>query len=210
MSRGSNDELSYLSFKLALKMPKWGKGGGVDLKKWRATRSFNLCVGKGKILGCEMRGFQNVHGGLGGLGLFHFLPKSQLAAGGVDVVTFLASDCGSHSSFEKSAAEEVDGIFGRSLVGKAFDLVVGDEVHFCEKTAGVLGEEGGLLWRIVDSCEENVFKENLFLFGTDKNVTGFEESVEGITFVDGHDLIADGVAGGVKGKREAKLEWVIS
>jgi len=191
-------------------MPKWGKGGGVDLKKWGATRSFNLCVGKGKILGCEMRGFQNVHGRLGGLGLFHFLPKSQLAAGGVDVVTFLASDCGSHSSFEKSAAEEVDGIFGRSLVGKAFDLVVGDEVNFCEKTAGVLGEKGGLLRRIVDSCEENVFKENLFLFGTDKNVTGLEESVEGITFVDGHDLIADGVAGGVKGEREAKLEWVIS
>ena len=73
------------------------------------------------------------------MGLFHFLPKSQLAAGGIDVVTFLASDCGSHSSFEKCAAEEVDGIFGRSLVGKAFDLVVGDEVHFCEKTAGVLG-----------------------------------------------------------------------
>ena len=60
MSRGSNDELSYPSFTLALKMPKWGKGGGVDLKNWSATRSFNLCVGKGKILGCEMRGFQNV------------------------------------------------------------------------------------------------------------------------------------------------------
>ncbi len=73
------------------------------------------------------------------MGLFHFLPKSQLPAGGIDVVTFLASDCGSHSSFEKCAAEEVDRIFGRSLVGKAFDLVVGDEVHFCEKTAGVLG-----------------------------------------------------------------------
>jgi hypothetical protein len=206
----SDNELSYFTFELALEMPERGKGRRVNLKERRTTRSFNLCMGKGKILGCEMRGFQNVHGRLGGLGLFHFLPKAQLAAGGVDVVTFLATDCGSHSSFKKSAAEEVDGVLGGSLVGKAFDFVVGDEVHFCEKTTGVLGEEGGLLQRIVDSCEENVFKENLFLFGTDKNVTGFEESVEGETFIDGHNFIADGVAGGVKGEREAKLEWVIS
>ncbi len=60
-----------------------------------------------------------------------------------------------------------------------------------------------MLWGVVDSGEKNVFKENLFLFGTDKNVTGLEESVEGITFVDGHDLIADGVASGMKGEREA-------
>ena len=66
-----------------------------------------------------------------------------------------------------------------------------------------------MLWGVVDSGEKNVFKENLFLFGADKNVTGFEESVEGETFIDGHDLIADGVAGGVKREREAKLERMV-
>jgi hypothetical protein len=35
-------------------MTKWGKGGGVDLKKWRASRSFDLGVGKSEILGCKM------------------------------------------------------------------------------------------------------------------------------------------------------------
>ena len=66
-----------------------------------------------------------------------------------------------------------------------------------------------MLWGVVDSGEKNVFKENLFFFGADKNVTGFEESVEGETFIDRHNLIADGVAGGVKGECEAKLEWMI-
>ena len=125
-------------------------------------------------------------------------------------MAFFAANGRADPCFEEGATKEVDGFLRRAFVGKAFDFVVGDEVYFGEKTAGVLGEEGGLFWRVVDSCEENVFKENLFLFGTDKNVTGLEEAVEGITFVDGHDLIADGVAGGVKGEREANLKWVIS
>jgi hypothetical protein len=35
-------------------MTKWRKGGGVDLKKWRASRSFDFSVGKSEILGCKM------------------------------------------------------------------------------------------------------------------------------------------------------------
>ena len=72
-----------------------------------------------------------------------------------------------------------------------------------------MGKEGGLFRRIVDSCQENIFKEDLFLFGTDKNVTGFEESVEGVPFVNRHNLIADSVAGGMKGEGETKLEGVV-
>ena len=99
--------------------------------------------------------------------------------------------------------------FGRAFVGQAFDFVVGDQVDLCEKTAGVLSKEGGLFRGIVDSGQKNVFKEDLFLFGADKNVTGFEESVEGESFVDRHNLVPDGVAGGVKRECEAKLERMV-
>ena len=66
-----------------------------------------------------------------------------------------------------------------------------------------------MLWGVVDSSEKNVFKENLFLFGADKNVTGFEESVEGVTFVNRHNLVADSVAGGMEREGEAKLERMV-
>jgi hypothetical protein len=132
-----------------------------------------------------------------------------LAAGGIDVVALFAPNRGTDSSFKKSATEEVDCFFGRTFVGEAFDFVVGDQVHLCEKTTGVLGEEGGLFRGIVDSSEKNIFEEDLFLFGSDKDVTGFEKSIEGKSFIDRHDLVADGIARSVKGECEAELEWVI-
>jgi hypothetical protein len=115
-------------------------------------------------------------------------------------VSLFATDRGTDTGFKKGATKEVDRFFGGALVGKAFDFVVGNEVHLGKKAAGVLGKEGGLFRRIVDSCQEDIFEEDLFLFGTDKNVTGFEEPVEGITFVNRHNFIPDGVAGCVKGE----------
>jgi len=73
----------------------------------------------------------------------------------------------------------------------------------------VLGEEIGLFRRIVDSCQEDIFEEDLFLFGTDKNVAGFEESVEWVTFVNRHNLVADSIAGGMEREGETKLERVV-
>jgi hypothetical protein len=141
--------------------------------------------------------------------MIHFLTESQLAAGGIDVVAFFAPDRGTDSGFKKSATEEVDCFFGRALVGQAFDFVVGDQVDLREKTAGVLSKEGGLFRGIVDSGEENIFEEDLFLFGANKDVTGLEESIERESFVDRHNLVPDGVAGGVKGESEAKLERMV-
>ena len=199
MSRGSNDELSYPSFTSALKMPKWGKGGGVDLKKWRATRSFNLCVGKGKILGCEMRGFQNVHGGLGGLGLFHFLPKSQLAAGGIDIVTFFAADGSPNACGEERPAEKMNCLFRGTFVGETLDFVVGNQIHFGVKTTGMLGEQASLFRTVVDSRKKDVFEKDLFFPRFDKCVACREEAVEGVAFIDRHDFIPDLIAGSVEG-----------
>lgn len=132
-----------------------------------------------------------------------------MAAGSIDIMTFFAANGRADPGFEESATEKVDSLLGWTFVGKAFDFVVGDEVYFGEKAASVLGEKGGLFGGIIDSGEENIFKENLFLFGTNKDVTGLEQAVEGIAFVDGHDLIADGVTGGVERESEAELEWVI-
>lgn len=125
-------------------------------------------------------------------------------------MAFFAANGRADPCFEEGATEEVDGLLGRAFVGKTFDFVVGDEVYFGEKTAGVLGEEGGLFRGIIDSREENILKEDLFLFGTDKDVTGLEKAVEGEPFIDGHDFVSDGVAGGMKREGEAELEWVIS
>ena len=133
-----------------------------------------------------------------------------MAAGSIDIMTFFAANGRADPGFKESATEEVDSLLGWTFVGKAFDFVVGDEVYFGEKAASVLGEKSGLFGGIIDSGEENIFKENLFLFGTNKDVTGLEKAVEREPFIDGHDFVSDGVAGGMKREGEAELEWVIS
>jgi len=147
-----------------------------------------------------------------GLGFFvflHFL-QSELAASGVDIVTFFAADGCANSGGEKGSTKEVDGVFGGSFVGEAFDFVVGDEVDLGVESFGVLGEKAGLIGTIVDACEENIFKEDKFLTSSDKDVAGGEKTFHGITFIYGHDLIANFIAGGVEGESEAEGEGVVS
>ena len=139
----------------------------------------------------------------------HFL-QSELAASGVDIVTFFAADGCANSGGEKGSTEEVDGVFGGSFVGEAFDFVVGDKVDLGVESFGVLGEEASLIGTIVDAREENIFKEDKFFTGSDKNVAGGEETFHGITFIYGHDLIADFIAGGVEGEGEAEGKGVVS
>ena len=133
-----------------------------------------------------------------------------MAASGVDIVAFFAADGCTNTSGEKGPAEEVDGVFGGAFVGKSFDFVVGDEVDLGLESFGVLGKEAGLIGAIVDACEENVFEEDQFFTSSDKGIAGSEETFHGITFIDGHDLIADLIAGGVEGEGEAEGEGVVS
>ena len=133
-----------------------------------------------------------------------------MAASGVDIVAFFAADGCTNTSGEKGPAEEVDGVFGGAFVGKSFDFVVGDKVDLGLESFGVLGKEAGLIWAIVDACEENVFEEDQFFTSSDKGIAGSEETFHGITFIDGHDLIADLIAGGVEGEGEAEGEGVVS
>ena len=133
-----------------------------------------------------------------------------MAASGVDIVAFFAADGCANSGGEKGSAEEVDGVFGGSFVGEAFDFVVGDEVDLGVESFGVLGEEAGLFGAIVDACEEDVFEKDKFFTSSDKGIAGSEETFHGITFIDGHDLIADLIAGGVEGEGEAERKGVVS
>ena len=133
-----------------------------------------------------------------------------MAASGIDIVAFFAADGCANSGGEESSAEEVDGVFGGSFVGEAFNFVVGDEVDLGVESFGVLGEKAGLFGTIVDACEKNVFEEDKFFTSGDKGIAGGEEAFHGITFIDGHDLIADLIAGGVKGEGEAEGEGVVS
>jgi hypothetical protein len=146
--------------------------------------------------------------GLGFLIFFHFL-ESELAASGVDIVAFFATNSCANSGGEKGLAEKVDGVFGGSFVGKSFDFVVGDEVDLGLESFCVLGEEAGLIGTIVNACEENVFEEDKLLTRGDKGIASGEEAFHRITFIDGHDLIADLIAGGVKGKGEAEGKGVV-
>jgi len=132
-----------------------------------------------------------------------------LAASGVDIMAFFAADGCTNTSGEEGSAEKVDSVFGGSFVGKSFDFVVGDEVDLGVESFGVLGEEAGLIGTIVDTCEENVFKEDQFFTSSDKGIAGSEETFHGITFIDGHDLIADLIAGGVEGESETEGEGVV-
>jgi hypothetical protein len=139
----------------------------------------------------------------------HFL-ESELAASGVDIVAFFAADGCANSGGEESPAEEVDGVFGGSFVGESFDFVVGDKVDLGVESFGVLGEEAGLFGAIVDACEENVFEEDQFFTSSDKDIASSEEAFHGVAFIDGHDLIADLIAGGVEGEGESEGEGVVS
>lgn len=133
-----------------------------------------------------------------------------MAASGVDIVAFFAADGCANSGGEEGSAEEVDGVFGGSFVGEPFDFVVGDEVDLGLESFGVLGEEAGLIGTIVDACEENVFEEDQFFTSSDKGIAGSEEAFHGVAFIDGHDLIADLIAGGVEGEGEAERKGVVS
>lgn len=133
-----------------------------------------------------------------------------MAASGIDIVAFFAADGCANSGGEESPAEEVDGVFGGSFVRESFDFVVGDKVDLGVESFGVLGEEAGLFGAIVDACEEDVFEEDQFFTSSDKDIASSEETFHGITFIYGHDLIADLIAGGVKGEGEAEGEGVVS
>lgn len=123
-------------------------------------------------------------------------------------MSLFAADRGTDTGFKKGTTEKVDRFFGGTFVGKAFDFVVGNEVHLCEKTAGVLGKEGGLFRRIVDSCQENIFEEDLFLLARTKTSQA-SRSRSRVPFINRHNFVADSVAGGMKGEGETKLERVV-
>ena len=60
-------------------------------------------------------------------------------------MSLFAADRGTDTGFKKGATEEVDRFFGGAFVGKAFDFVVGNEVHLGKKGGGRVGQGGWLV-----------------------------------------------------------------
>ena len=130
---------------------------------------------------------------------FLFFPKAQLAAGGIDIVTFFAADGGPDASGKECPAEKMNRLFRGAFVGESLDFVVGDQIHFGVKPTGMLGEQASLFRTVVDSRKKDVFEKDLFFPRFDKCVACREEAVEGVAFIDRHDFIPDLIAGSVEG-----------
>lgn len=128
-----------------------------------------------------------------------------MAAGGVDVMALFdaegGDDTGTFEGFGKGAALVLRG--ARPL--EAFDGVVGDEVDLGVKASGEGGEGLDLGGGVVDAGDEDVFQGDHLALAIEVMLTGGGEVGEGMLAVDGHDLVADGVGGAVKGDGEAEL-----
>ena len=120
---------------------------------------------------------------------FILFPKAQLAAGGIDIVTFFAADGSPNACGEERPAEKMNCLFRGTFVGETLDFVVGNQIHFGVKTTGMLGEQASLFRTVVDSRKKDVFEKDLFFPRFDKCVACREEAVEGVAFIDRHDFI---------------------
>ena len=69
--------------------------------------------------------------------------QTQLSASGIDIVTFLAADGGPDAVVKQGLAKETNSRFRRPFVGKAFHLVVGNQVDLGVEASGVLGQKFG-------------------------------------------------------------------
>lgn len=131
---------------------------------------------------------------------------SQLAAGGEDIVAASGAFGGEDRGFLKLSKEGVDLFGGRAFEGSARVFVVGDEVDLGTEGAGELDQAFGILLAVIDAFDEGIFKgDREALLGREglEFAEGVEESLEVVTFVDGHDGIALFIGGGVEGDSEA-------
>ena len=97
----------------------------------------------------------------------------------------------------------------RALPLEALDGVVGNEVHLGVQAPRVLGEDLGLLGRVVHALDEDVFERHhlallLLVLGA-----GVEQLGEGILPVHRHDLLAHLVGRAVQRQREPDLQRLL-
>ncbi len=143
----------------------------------------------------------------GWLGLFEVV-EAELAAGGVGVFAAATAEHGLDAMLHEDVEEHEEGYFGWGFeVGPMVDRGERDEVDFGHRDAAdLLGEFFCAGARIVDAADEGIFEgDDAFCFVGVVGASG-EEFVDGPFAIDGHELGAEGVVGGVEGDGEFELD----
>ena len=98
---------------------------------------------------------------------------------------------------------------GRAFPVESVDGVVGDQVHLGAQAAGVAGEQLGLVERVVDALDQDVFQGEFLFLEAIPVVERGEQVGQRVALVDRHDLVADLVGGAVERDREPDLLRVL-
>lgn len=128
-----------------------------------------------------------------------------MAAGGIDVMALFDAEGGDDTGAFEGFGEGAALVLGRARPLQAFDGVVGDEVDLGVKASGEGGKGLDVGRGVVDAGDEDVFEGDHLALAIEVMLTGGGEVGQGMLAVDGHDLVADGVGGAVKGDGETEL-----
>ena len=130
----------------------------------------------------------------------------QLTAGGVYVFAAAAAETGVDAAPLEMLHEVLDGIFvGFGKLGLVDGIVFDDVDEVGGYLAVYLDQLFGIFGAVVEIFEEDVFEGDLVAGLLIEMVEGIDEGLDVVGLVDGHDLVALFIVGGVK--REGQLEF---
>src|ERR1700730_11455778 len=127
-----------------------------------------------------------------------FYGALQLAAGGVDVAAPGAADVGGDAGGHDAFLEGGDSGLRGFVEGHVGAGVPDDEVDLAAHAADQGDEFVGVLERVVDAAEKDVFEGDPLAVAQGDGGEGFEEGGDVPFARDGHDGLADLIVGGVE------------
>ncbi len=135
----------------------------------------------------------------------------QLTTSSVYVFAAAAAEAGIDAVLVEVLHELLDSVFFGFCEEGLFDGVVFDDVH---EVGGYLAEEFdeffGILAAIVEVFEEDVFEGDLVSCLLVEIVQRIDEGLDVVGLVDGHDLIALRVVGGMEGDGEFEFDLIVA
>ena len=124
-------------------------------------------------------------------------------------MALLAAHGGGDLGGREHCRKAVDGEVAGPLPGEALDGVVGDEIDLGVEPPRVLGEDGGLLERVVDALDEDVFEGHHLALLRLVLGAGVEQFGERIFAIHRHDLLAHVVGRAVERDRQPDLQRLL-
>src|SRR5215471_1349855 len=140
---------------------------------------------------------------------FLFSLQTELAAGGIDIMTLFPAQSRSDSGAFQSLKECVLRFLGRPFPGQTFDFVVRNQIHLRIQPARECGKWAGLVQTLVYSGNEDVLERDHPLLVLLIILTGGNQLLERIFAVNWHDLASCLVRGPMKRNGQTKLQWFI-